>query len=86
MLLQKNIFGIFFSKYSLGCIYFVTIFKDNFSNMGVNPIGYSVKFGRGGGGCVDPVNKHLWPNYSNVCANPEKVEINQYMYLSRYYD
>lgn len=49
MLLQKDIFGIFLSIYSLGCIYFVTIFKDNFSNMRVNPIGFSVKFGPGGG-------------------------------------
>lgn len=53
--------------------------------MRVNPIGFSVKFGPGGGG-GDPVNKHLWPNYSYVCANPEKIEINQYMYLSRYYN
>lgn len=32
--------------------YFVTIFKDYFSNMGVNSMGYSIKFGRGcvGGG------------------------------------
>lgn len=60
----KKCFLIFFVFVFLNVFtwkYFVTIFKDHFSNMGVNSMGYSIKFGRGGvgGGGGGPVNKHL---------------------------
>lgn len=38
-------------------IYFVTFFKDLLSNMGINSLGYSVKFGGRRGG---EVKEHLW--------------------------
>lgn len=39
-------------------MYFVTVLKECFSNIGVNQMGNSWKFGRRGGGV--PVNKHPW--------------------------
>lgn len=42
--------------------------KDYFIDMGVNPLGYYVNFGPGGGGggLMGAVNKHLWFAYCST--------------------